>query len=146
MANYSSYKVAQSNGNFTAAIWNGFFSAVGEYYSEIAQSYSFATAMGLTVDVKVNFSNGDTLSASEWNTTMDVLHTALQAIYDDADEADNTIQGKIDAISALKGKASGATISNQVWNDLVQNVQDILTYVVSTQSWKFGQAMPIVLS
>jgi hypothetical protein len=74
------------------------------------------------------------------------LHTALQAIYDDADEADNTIQGKINAISALKGKASGATISNQVWNDLVQNVQDILTYVVSTQSWKFGQAMPIVLS
>lgn len=158
MANYSSYKLAQANGNFTAAIWNGFFSALQGDIDQLVQHPTVVRAEAVfsseNVTGATTHQDGQKLEASEWNTVIGNLGYIFGDLKDVMATGDVAVGEKMTVIDTLGSKQAGNSISNTNWNTLVQNAEDCINSIKSDfdaqqadyAAWKFGNAMPIVLS
>lgn len=168
---YSTYKLASASSVMSATNWNNFWAKVRTDVNNLFEamlnwssgSGSFQKSMTIPEQTA---DTGNTLTATEWN-------AVVQALEDDIDAAARIVAGEVgsnpypanpnlgnnlNTISALDSKASGGTVTQTEWNNLVDAAQacieSILDAINQSQDtaeeelskWHFGEAMPIRLS
>ncbi|MBR1448828.1 MAG: hypothetical protein IJ588_08820 [Prevotella sp.] len=168
---YSVYKLASASSVMSATNWNNFWAKVRTDVNGLFQAMqnwtqgSGSYQKSMTIPEQA-VATGNTLTATGWN-------AVVQALEDDIDAAARIVAGEVgnnpypvnpnlgsnlNTISALGSKASGGTVTQTEWNNLVDAAQACIetisvaiddsldTAEEELSKWHFGEAMPIRLS
>ena len=154
--NFQAYKLASSNSEMSALNYVGFYEtvrrALDDDITPLFEDVHFTRQETFEEPSK---SEGDRISAAEWNETIESLSSALgeMANYIESESRMSYMTDYLETIQNYYGKSKESVITTDDWNSLVQVIQSACTTLQNEMedqynykhAWKFGDAMPMRL-